>query len=147
MRSKSWPLRPTKGRPCRSSSAPGASPMTMSGAPATPSANTVWVAVALRPQPEKARTSASSSLRLAALTAVLAGGGAARGGGDAEGGGGGGGGEDWGEALNRSRGWSPIDSSAPIATYQRNHSARGDEVGMITARLDRAIAFQIWPIV
>jgi len=45
MRSSNWPLRPTKGLPTRSSSAPGASPISMSGAAGLPSANTVLVAV------------------------------------------------------------------------------------------------------
>ena len=61
MRSMSWPLTPTKGLPSRSSSAPGASPTIMTGAPGTPSANTVFLAVRLSAQPSKARIAASSS--------------------------------------------------------------------------------------
>src|SRR5690554_4842974 len=38
--SSSWPARPTKGRPCSSSSAPGASPISMRSASGSPSANT-----------------------------------------------------------------------------------------------------------
>ena len=37
MRSMSWPLTPTNGLPSRSSSAPGASPTIITGAPTTPS--------------------------------------------------------------------------------------------------------------
>ena len=51
MRSRSWPARPTNGRPIRSSSPPGASPTSMMRAPGAPSAKTSWVAVAFRAQP------------------------------------------------------------------------------------------------
>ena len=42
--SSSFPARPTKGRPMRSSSRPGASPMNMMREAGLPSAKTVWVA-------------------------------------------------------------------------------------------------------
>ncbi len=42
-RSSSFPARPTKGRPVRSSSWPGASPTTTSAAAGSPSPNTAWV--------------------------------------------------------------------------------------------------------
>ena len=43
-----WPARPTNGRPIRSSSAPGASPMNISRAVGLPSPKTVWVRVSAR---------------------------------------------------------------------------------------------------
>src|SRR5713226_3569396 len=61
MRSSNCPLRPTKGRPSRSSSAPGASPMIMTDAAGLPSRNTVLVAVRFNGQPSNPATSAPSA--------------------------------------------------------------------------------------
>jgi len=61
MRSSNCPLRPTNGRPRRSSSAPGASPMIMTGAAGLPSRNTVVVAVRFSGHPSNAATSAPSA--------------------------------------------------------------------------------------
>ena len=53
IRSSNCPARPTKGRPMRSSSPPGASPTNMTLDPGAPSANTSWVAVLFKAQPSK----------------------------------------------------------------------------------------------
>ena len=53
MRSSNWPERPTNGRPCRSSSAPGASPTSISREPGVPSANTSRLAELFSAQPSK----------------------------------------------------------------------------------------------
>ena len=45
---RSCPARPTNGLPCRSSSAPGASPMNISRVSAGPVPKTVWVRVSAR---------------------------------------------------------------------------------------------------
>src|SRR5580704_16578361 len=66
MRSSSCPARPTNGRPIRSSSAPGASPMIMTGAAGLPSVKTVLVAVRFKGQPSNPATSAASASTLAA---------------------------------------------------------------------------------
>ena len=70
MRSSRWPERPTKGRPSRSSSRPGASPTSMTRAPGLPSAKTSWVAVCFSLQPSKRPSAARSSSRLAAARAA-----------------------------------------------------------------------------
>jgi len=54
----SWPARPTKGSPRRSSSAPGASPMTSHSARRLPTPKTPWVRVAWRPHFVQLSTSA-----------------------------------------------------------------------------------------
>jgi hypothetical protein len=59
----SWPARPTKGSPCRSSSAPGASPITMSRAARLPTPNTVCVRVSHSPQSLQSRTVAASEFQ------------------------------------------------------------------------------------
>ncbi len=69
MRSRSWPARPTKGRPIRSSSAPGASPMIMTGAAGLPSAMTVLVAVRFSAQPSNPAIAASSAASVSARAA------------------------------------------------------------------------------
>ena len=61
MRSSSCPARPTKGLPMRSSSAPGASPMIITGAAGLPSAKTVLVAVRFSGQASNPATSAASA--------------------------------------------------------------------------------------
>ena len=68
--SSSWPARPTKGLPMRSSSRPGASPISITRPSATPSAKTVLVAVRFRAQPSKASSAAFSSARLVAAPAA-----------------------------------------------------------------------------
>src|SRR3989344_6032909 len=50
---KSWPLMPTKGLPCRSSSAPGASPTSIRGAFGLPSEKTRFRAVFFKEHPSK----------------------------------------------------------------------------------------------
>ena len=69
MRSRSWPARPTKGRPIRSSSAPGASPMIIKGAAGLPSAKTVFVAVRFNGQASNSATSAASASTVSAVAA------------------------------------------------------------------------------
>src|SRR5437763_1644499 len=69
MRSSNCPARPTKGRPMRSSSAPGASPMIMTGAAGLPSRNTVLVAVRFNGQSSKAAISSASASMLSAVAA------------------------------------------------------------------------------
>ncbi len=66
MRSSNWPERPTKGTPCRSSSAPGASPTSITRPAGLPSAKHRLLAVALRAQPSNAARSVCNSSRLAA---------------------------------------------------------------------------------
>src|SRR5215472_1217817 len=142
MRSRSCPARPTKGSPIRSSSAPGASPMNMTGAAGLPSINTVLVAVFFNGQSSKAATSAANSSIEPAVaarrradcaasakdsakvpggaTGVTGAGGRATTGAGITGGravgtiGAGAGG------ASRFSGASPIASSAPISTYQRS---------------------------
>ena len=70
MRSSSLPERPTKARPSRSSSRPGASPTNITRACGLPSANTSWVAVARSAQPSNRARIARRSSRLAALRAA-----------------------------------------------------------------------------
>ena len=70
MRSSNCPERPTNGRPCLSSSAPGASPTSISREPGVPSAKTRRLAEPFRPQPSKRSRMARSSSRLAALRAA-----------------------------------------------------------------------------
>ena len=70
MRSSNCPERPTNGRPCLSSSAPGASPTNISREPGVPSANTRRLAEPFRLQPSKRSRMARSSSRLAALRAA-----------------------------------------------------------------------------
>src|SRR5262245_28628627 len=53
----SCPARPTNGSPCRSSSAPGASPTNTTGAWSDPTPNTTWVRVSQRPHLRHWRTS------------------------------------------------------------------------------------------
>ena len=139
MRSRSWPARPTKGRPIRSSSAPGASPIIMTGADGSPSAKTVLVAVRFRAQPSKPATNAASAAAVSALAASRradcapsAGESATAFGGDAGtarapagccGGattGAGAASRTAAGGANRFAGTAPIASSAPISTYQRN---------------------------
>jgi hypothetical protein len=139
MRSRSWPARPTKGRPMRSSSAPGASPMIMTGAQGLPSAKTVLVAVRFKAQSSKPATNPASAATVSALAAsrradcaasagdsARAFGGAAGTARAADGGGGGATtGADaasWtaGDGAKRFVGSLPIASSAPISICQRN---------------------------
>ena len=70
IRSRSCPERPTKGWPRWSSSAPGPSPISMTGASAGPRANTVRDARALKPPHRKASMAASSAVRSAAPVAA-----------------------------------------------------------------------------
>jgi hypothetical protein len=142
MRSRSWPARPTKGRPMRSSSAPGASPMIMTGAAGLPSANTVLVAVRFKAQPSQSAINAASAATVSALAAsrradcaasadesASAFGGATGTGRTAPGGGGasttgaGAASRTAGDGANRFAGSAPIASSAPISTYQRNSAS------------------------
>src|SRR5436309_2761057 len=69
MRSSSWPLTPTKGLPARSSSAPGASPISITRAAGLPSPNTRLVAVFFSGQPSKAASASASSVRSRAAAA------------------------------------------------------------------------------
>jgi hypothetical protein len=57
--SSSWPARPTKGRPVRSSSRPGPSPAKSSRAFGLPSPNTMW----LRPECSRQRVQSPISCR------------------------------------------------------------------------------------
>ena len=143
MRSISWPLTPTNGLPSRSSSAPGASPTIMTGAPGAPSANTVFLAVRLSAQPSKPRIAASSSASVLQRSASARASSTSCG--DSSGTGARGRPEaaraarigvgaraarraggalrrrpDGGGAAKRSIGSSPIASSTPCSTYQRS---------------------------
>jgi hypothetical protein len=70
MRSSSWPARPTNGAPCRSSSAPGPSPMIISGASAGPRETTAWRAPwVFSGQPSKAAMAAARAGRSAQAAA------------------------------------------------------------------------------
>ena len=71
MRSSSWPERPTKGRPSRSSSRPGASPTSMMSASGLPSAKTRFLAVKRRLQPSNSARQARSSSSDEAVAARL----------------------------------------------------------------------------
>src|ERR1700722_8591901 len=60
IRSSSCPARPTKGRPCSSSSAPGASPTKHRRASGLPRAKTVWIRVVASPHLVQPETSVAS---------------------------------------------------------------------------------------
>ena len=64
----SWPLRPTKGSPCRSSSRPGASPMRTRSASGLPAPKTVCLRPSCSGQAVQGRTSSRSAARAAALS-------------------------------------------------------------------------------
>ena len=138
MRSSSLPARPTKGLPCRSSSRPGASPISMMRAEMLPRAKHRLFAVRLSAQPSNWASSVSSSASVAAASSEAGsaaeagiGAGAAfaiRFAGDSERIAAdfecvsGGCGRATG-AANLSTGLSPIASSAPMASYQARRVA------------------------
>src|SRR3954453_20692651 len=62
-RSSSLPERPTNGRACRSSSAPGPSPTNSSLAVGLPVPNTTWVRVVARPQRTHVLASSATAAR------------------------------------------------------------------------------------
>src|ERR1700733_14176490 len=62
-RSRSFPERPTKGSPARSSSRPGPSPMNMRSAVVSPTPKTTWVRVSARTQRVQPRASVRISSR------------------------------------------------------------------------------------
>src|SRR3954447_6189222 len=134
IRSRRRPLGPTNGLPCRSSSAPGASPTSITGALGLPSAKQSRVAVSASGQPPKVRSAASSSSsvrqRLASARAEGTPPGSAlalRPGGGGSGGRAAGCGSvgrcGSGVAARRSKPRSSTQSSTPTLTYQSAQAA------------------------
>src|SRR5262249_44980034 len=120
MRSSSWPARPTNGLPCKSSSRPGASPLSLSLGSSLPRAKHRLVAVRFKAQPSNAATSASSSARDGASAGLaeedLACGGRAWVTGRT-------GGSSGLGTTKQSSGVSPMASSTPMASYQASSAA------------------------
>ena len=163
MRSSSCPARPTKGLPCRSSSRPGASPISIMRARSLPRAKHRLFAVRLSEQPSKLATKASSSARVqtsapsfravgslaifavtrrGATVSTLLGAGSRRAAGEAF-------------SAKQFSGSSPIASSAPMAWYQSSKaraafSSAADIVHSLLPRLPRCprcvIAWLDWAI-
>src|SRR5262249_2798913 len=129
MRSSNRPARPTNGLPCKSSSRPGASPISMMRAWSLPRAKHRLFAVRFRVQPSKLATKASSSARVETSAPeprddALAAFGSTRGEGSTPLlGVGAGSGAGAGFSAKQFTGSSPIASSAPMARYH-SRSAR-----------------------